>query len=1261
MIEAGYLAEQVNKGLVARFPDGVPEEHRVRADYELAIIDQMGYCFPPGTEVSMADGSLRPIERIGVGELIRTRCGAEPIGKVMSRNVNEELVELRVAGSYRRLQGTGNHPILTPHGFRGMGALRPGDEVAIDVQTEHSVDPFDLIGLARTYGWSIREQCDENRDGFVRMGPGRYGVDRVKKGWAPQKVEPTESVMYLMGLWGAQGNLTNPEATENPGRVFWTMHVDDWEVHARLTTALKVAGFGEPRIYDQAPKKAVTYAVTNHPLSLLLRDQIGCGARSKRLGSWLTSLPAESLSSFMAGWLDGDGYIDKKRPGRAVIVTANKTLSFQLRQILLTMGLWATETSYTQTSPLPREVVDRKNPGRIYRITWQMTRGEKKKPHNARWDGSRWWVKVLDVVREMYCGPVYNLSVLGDPTYIAEGIRVHNCSYFLVVADIVRYAKSQNIRIGPGRGSAAGSCVSYALGITQLDPLEHSLIFERFLNPERPSFPDIDLDFDERRRGEMIQYVTDKYGKDHVAQIVTFSTIKTRAAIKDAARVLYDKPGYELADQIIRALPPVVMAADIPLSGIFDPSHPRYAEAGEVRALVESNPQIAEIMEVARGLEGLKRQWGVHASGIVICAEPLIDHIPIMKRESDGATITQLPMDDCEKLGLVKMDFLGLRNLTIMSDCLRDIAATGQQPPDLDNLPMDDAATFDLLSRGDTLGVFQLDGSGMRDLLRRMQPRCLADIAAAAALYRPGPMGSGSHVAYVERKAGRQEIASIHPELAEPLADILGETYGLVVFQEQVLAIVRRVAGYSLGRADVLRRAMGKKKRDVLTREYDPFAAGMAANGYSIEAIETLWNVFLPCADYLFVKSHATGYAVIAYQGAYLKAHYPVQYMAALLTSTGGDKKDGEKSGKEGRLGIYLAECRRMDIRVTAPDVNESEGPFTARDGRIRFGLAAIRDVGTEVVEAIVIGRMGSRYQDWRDFLRKVDTTKLNSKALVSLIRAGAFDSLGHPRRGLEDICGDALAAAVKVQRAEGAGLFSLFGDDEASVTDTKIPAREWSTRKLLELERETLGLYVSRHPLDGAEHILAAGTPIASILDGSVPVDGKVTVGGIVSSVERKTSKVGNLRLVVKLEDYAASVEVVCFTRIVDEFGPLLKRDTVVLVTGRVSSRDGERPSVIADRVVAPDLTAPMTVALPMEQYSRGLASYLRAILGRPIGDLRKILERHTGDRVVRVKLLVRPGHTPLVELDERFRVAPGATLVAELTELLGDGCLTV
>ncbi len=518
--------------------------------------------------------------------------------------------------------------------------------------------------------------------------------------------------------------------------------------------------------------------------------------------------------------------------------------------------------------------------------------------------------------------------------------------YFLVTADLVAYAKSAGIRVGPGRGSAAGSLVAYALAITDLDPIKHKLLFERFLNPERVSMPDIDLDFDERRRGDMIRYATEKYGEERVSQIITYGTIKAKAAVKDAARVLGFP--YAVGDKITKAMPAAVMGKDIPLAGIFDPSHKRYGEAGEFRALVESDPDAKQVVETARGLEGLKRQWGVHAAGVILCREPLLDVIPIHRREQDGAIITQFDMGACETLGLLKMDFLGLRNLTVLDDCLKHIRnnRNGEELvlEDLDEMESD-PKTYELLQRGDTLGVFQLDGGPMRALLRSMKPDQFESISAVLALYRPGPMGVNAHNDYADRKTGRKPVVPIHPELGEALSVILGDTYGLIVYQEQVMAIAQQLAGYSLGNADLLRRAMGKKKREILDKEYVPFSDGMKANGYSEGAIKTLWETLVPFADYAFNRAHTAGYGLVSFWTAYLKANYPAEYMAALLTSV---KDDKDKSA------LYLAECRRMGIKVLPPDVNDSDGDFTPRGTDIRFGLTAIRNVGANVVASIV-------------------------------------------------------------------------------------------------------------------------------------------------------------------------------------------------------------------------------------------------------------------------------------------------------------------
>jgi DNA polymerase III subunit alpha len=514
---------------------------------------------------------------------------------------------------------------------------------------------------------------------------------------------------------------------------------------------------------------------------------------------------------------------------------------------------------------------------------------------------------IPDAVRKQANYEVEVISSMGFP------------GYFLVVADFINWAKDNGVRVGPGRGSGAGSMAAYAMKITDLDPLEHGLIFERFLNPDRVSMPDFDVDFDDRRRGEVIQYVTEKYGDERVAQIVTYGTIKAKQALKDAGRVLGFP--FSMGEKLTKAMPPAVMGKDMPLDGMFNPEHPRYKEASEFRVVIESDPEAKTVFDTALGLENLKRQWGVHAAGVIMSSHPLIDIIPIMKREQDGQIVTQFDYPSCESLGLIKMDFLGLRNLTIISDALANIRMNRGEELVLEDLALDDRPSYDLLTRGDSLGVFQLDGGPMRALMRLMKPDNFGDISALIALYRPGPMGANSHTNYALRKNGLQEITPIHPEFAESLKDILEESYGLIIYQEQVMAIAQRVAGFSLGQADILRRAMGKKKKSELDKQFEGFQAGMHANGYSDGAVNALWEILLPFSDYAFNKAHSAAYGVISYWTAYLKAHYPAEYMAALLTSV-GDSKD--------KMALYLNECRRMGIKVLPPDVRESINFFAA-------------------------------------------------------------------------------------------------------------------------------------------------------------------------------------------------------------------------------------------------------------------------------------------------------------------------------------------
>ncbi|MCZ2812938.1 DNA polymerase III subunit alpha [Modestobacter sp. VKM Ac-2979] len=819
--------------------------------------------------------------------------------------------------------------------------------------------------------------------------------------------------------------------------------------------------------------------------------------------------------------------------------------------------------------------------------------------------------------------------------------------YFLVVADFINWAKDNGIRVGPGRGSAAGSMAAFAMGITDLDPLQHGLIFERFLNPERVSMPDVDIDFDDRRRGEVIRYVSEKYGEERVSQIVTYGTIKAKAAIKDAARVL-DRP-YSVGDELTKLMPPGVMGKDIPLSGIFDPKHERYREAGEFRARYESDPGAAEVVDQARKLEGLKRQWGVHAAGVIIGRYPLIDSVPIMRREADGAVITQFDYPTCETLGLLKMDFLGLRNLTVIDDALRNIVINGKDPVDLDEISKDltDKKTYELLGRGDTLGVFQFDGGPMRSLLRLMRPDNFEDISAVGALYRPGPMGANSHTNYALRKNGQQEITPIHPELAEPLEEILGQTYGLIVYQEQVMAIAQKVAGYSLGKADLLRRAMGKKKKSVLDAEYVGFEAGMKANGYSAAAVKTLWDILVPFADYAFNKAHSAAYGLVSYWTAYLKANYPAEYMAGLLTSVGDDKD---------RRPVYLAECRRMGIKVLPPDVNESSWDFTAVGNDIRFGMASVRNVGTNVVDSIVRAREEKgAFKDFADFMRKIDTVACNKKVIESLAKAGAFDSMGHSRQGIAAIHANAVDQAMGVKRKEAEGQFDLFGsfgetadDPFGSSLDIAIPTADWSKSEKLVFERDMLGLYVSDHPLHGVEHVLTshADTALAEILSGGVEDGANVTIAGILTAVGPRTNKQGAPWAIATIEDLEAGLEVLFFPKTWEQVQDKVVRDQIVVVKGRISRRD-DTPSLFASEVYVPEVTdgprGPVLVSMPAARCTPPVVERLREVLGS-----------HPGTTEVQLKLL-NGGRETVLRLDQGLRVQPSTALMGDIKALLG------
>ncbi|WP_246180052.1 DNA polymerase III subunit alpha [Kocuria coralli] len=831
--------------------------------------------------------------------------------------------------------------------------------------------------------------------------------------------------------------------------------------------------------------------------------------------------------------------------------------------------------------------------------------------------------------------------------------------YFLVVADFINWAKDNGIRVGPGRGSGAGSMVAYAMRITELNPLEHGLIFERFLNPERVSMPDFDVDFDDRRRSEVIRYVTEKYGDERVAMIVTYGTIKAKQALKDSSRVL----GYpfSMGEKLTKAMPPDIMGKGISLADVYKKDAKRYDEAGELREVLEEDQEAMKVFETATGLEGLKRQWGVHAAGVIMSSDPLIDIIPLMRREADGQVITQFDYPTCEGLGLIKMDFLGLRNLTIISDALENITLNRDGfVLDLETLELGDKASYELLARGDTLGVFQLDGGPMRSLLRLMQPDEFEDISAVLALYRPGPMGVNSHTNYALRKTGQQEVTPIHPELEEPLAEILDTTYGLIVYQEQVMAVAQKVANYTLGQADLLRRAMGKKKKSELDKQQDVFFSGMKENGYSEDAANTLWHVLESFSDYAFNKAHTAAYGLVSYWTAYLKAHYPAEYMAALLTSVGDDKD---------KLALYLNECRRMNITVLPPDVNESVENFTPVGTDIRFGMSAVRNVGTNVVQGIASAREEKgRFTSFNDFLSKVPVVVCNKRTIESLIKSGAFDQLGHTRRSLVMCHEQAIDDVVAQKKNEANGeftfdLFAMGGDDVAEESQglaVEVPdVPEWERKDMLCFEREMLGLYVSDHPLRGLDEALGqySDTTVQALLaeDGGKPDGAIVTVAGMITSVQRRIAKSsGNAYARIELEDRTGSVEIMFFGKTYAPIAGVLAEDLICSVKARLQKRDDGSTSLSAMELTVPEINpdghaGPVKIALAEHKATE-----------QTVNALAEVLRNHRGDSEVRVHLETQRS-MQIWSLPPQYRVDASPALFGDLKVLLGPACLEV
>jgi DNA polymerase-3 subunit alpha len=826
----------------------------------------------------------------------------------------------------------------------------------------------------------------------------------------------------------------------------------------------------------------------------------------------------------------------------------------------------------------------------------------------------------------------YELRVISDMGFSA---------YFLIVWDLIAHAAAQGIRTGPGRGSAAGSIVAYCLRITDLDPIEYGLIFERFLNPGRKQMPDIDMDFDERYRGDMIKYCADKYGSDHVAQIITFSTIKGKQAIRDAARVL-DYP-YSAGDQLAKAMPPAILGKDATIDQCLSPPGPdasstdrdHYAAASGLRELLDTMDGAREIIDTARGLEGLRRQDSIHAAAVVISPEPLTSIVPTQRKGEDSEVVTQYEMQGVEALGLLKMDFLGLRNLSTIERSLELIERNTGHRPDIDGVALDDEAVYEMLRRGDSIGVFQFEGGPMRALMRNLGPDRFEHLIALNALYRPGALGAGMHLEYADRKNGKAAVEYLHPDL-EP---VLSDTYGIMVYQEQVMQTAQRIAGFSMADADGLRKAMGKKIPTLMREQEEKFVAGCVANGYDGQLGRDLFGFIEHFAGYGFNKSHSAAYALVAYQTAWLKAHHPAEYMAALLTSV---KRDKDKTAS------YLHECRMMGIPVMVPGVNVSERDFLAHEGQIIFGLSAVRNVGEAVTDLIVAEReKNGPFASFSDFIDRVDVQVLNKRTIESMIKAGAFDSLGYTRRGLLEVSYGLVDAVIDRRRAEEAGQYSLFGgatDASAVTADADVPEHEWDKKVKLAFEKEMLGLYISDHPLFGIERSLSTmtDTPVPALWEKEDR--SQATIAGVVGSVNRRYTRQGQPMVYFAVEDLQGSVEAVAFPKVVADFGPMIREDAVLVLRGRVDHR-GDDVKFIVQTVNEPDLTSDRSVRL------RVPASRLSPTV---VARLKDVLQNHPGTAQVYIHMQGDTGEKVL-RVGPEHQVDPRSALFAELQELFG------
>jgi len=1300
--EEEEFRRQVLTGLAARFPGGsVPHEYTARAEYEMDVITTMGFpgyflvvadfiqwakdngiavgpgrgCLSGDTRVATPNGFVN-IKDIKVGDEVFDETGtAIVVPQTFEYDCHEDLIEIkaffgrdgnkmtadhkvlvskanRVTNKQKLAQGYRYEPeVLEPEWIRA-DEVEVGDLVVMpklqfpETTAGWSFDPTYVAASTQKSPLSSREIAKAvgvssvavkryvNKGGNVESGAATLIRDHLASAGATvqdclsvRTTTTTASSDFLpasyeagqfFGMFISNGWLV----TRNPNQVgFAQNRGSDTGYYPQLVRDL----FGlELSARDRATSNLRQYDLNHRGVAALVRSlfpDYEHTAHTKYIPQEFMAAPEEFRLGLLHGLWYGDGCLS----GKTTYSTVSERLADDVAMLLLSLGLPAGLKSHTRTDTRTKFAGIRTE----YKVTTAHL-FDPERMHNGGvgYDGRFTYLRVREVNTALSEGKVYDFTVPGKNSYVTDSYVVHN--------------------------SAGGSLVAWAMRITEVDPIRHNLLFERFLNPERVSMPDIDIDFQDDRRGEVIDYVTGKYGSDHVVNIATFQKVKAKMALRDAARVLGHP--YEVGDRLAKTYPDPVMGQDLSFAHAMDPEHPRYPEAEQFRDLI-ADAQHRTVYSLAARFEGVMRGYGTHAAGVIISSQPVADHVPLMRAKSDGPIMTAFDYPMAESLGLVKMDFLGLSNMATIARAVEFIRTNRDIDVDIAAVmdALDDEATFALLREGRTVGVFQLEGSGMRALLKRMEPTCFEDISAVSALYRPGPMGANAHNDYADRKNNRKPVTPIHPEFTSSLDGVLGETYGVICYQEQVMRIAQEVAGYTLGQADILRKAMGKKKKDVLDREFVTFMAGAKANGYSEGAVQALWNVLVPFADYAFNRSHSAAYGLISYVTAYLKANFPAEYMAALLSTS---------ASKPEKLAVYLSEARAMGVPVRVPDVNESIGDFTAAGDAIRVGLLGIRGVGDGPVEAIIRERdTGGAYVSFADFLTRHDGGPAGNKRVVeALIQVGAFDSLGAHRAQLFAAAPGALQAMskarakvrAKVKKAASAG--NMFTGDAALVSpvvSVEVPeVAQWPRRDVLARERALLGMYVSGHPLDGLEDALGQvrDTAIVDLLETDEGFESReVKVAGLITGVETKTAKKSGKRwALVTVEDSTGVMQVPVFPHAYARVKDYLQPDAVVALEGK-ARWDGEEGLVrfSVEAVSKPDMRAAAVRAAKAKPY---VVRVSEQVFEDRRGELKAVLEAHPGpwDVVLEVAGVGRVTRYPVT-----VRVSPTEALAREVAAL--------